>query len=104
MTTDRSLMITLTTSATEEDTHMARLPTNPDANADTHAATGVGPDRESAPGAPRWVMILGIVALIVVLLFVVIMLVGGGGGHGPGRHIPSSGHTPPSSVTAYGAQ
>ncbi len=42
-------------------------------------------------GMPRWVKILGIIALVVILLLVV-MLVGGGGhgpgGHGPGRHTP----------------
>lgn len=38
-------------------------------------------------GIPRWVKVLGLVALVLLLLLVVVMLVGGdGGGHGPGRH------------------
>ncbi len=68
---------------------MADLPTYPDANADTRDDTGVGPGRESTTGAPRWVMIVGIIALIVVLLVVVVMLTGGGiGSHTP----PAGGH------------
>ncbi len=47
------------------------------------------PDRESTTGIPRWVKILGIIALIMVLLVVIIMLTGGGpGGHTP----PAGGH------------
>ena len=39
------------------------------------------------PGAPRWVKVSGIIAIVVVLLVVVVLLLGGGpGGHGPGRH------------------
>ncbi len=38
---------------------------------------------------PRWVMIVGIIALVLVLLLVILMLAGGGGGHGPSRHTPS---------------
>jgi hypothetical protein len=52
------------------------------------------------PGAPRWVKVLGIIALVVVLLVVVTMFIGGGE-HGPGRHTPfggSGGQTPPSSA------
>jgi len=36
-------------------------------------------------GAPRWVKVFGIIALVVVLLVVVLLLTGGSG-HGPGRH------------------
>ena len=51
---------------------------------------------------PRWVKVLGAVAVVLVLV-VVIALATGGGGHGPGRHAPSGdtpsgesgGHTPP---------
>lgn len=63
--------------------------------------TGVGPDRGSTTGTPRWVKVFGIIGLVLVLLFV-IMLFLGGGGHGPGRHTPSGeagGATPASSVT-----
>lgn len=46
-------------------------------------------DTANDTGMPRWVKILGIIALVVILLLVVLMLVGGGGGgHGPGRHTP----------------
>ena len=46
--------------------------------------TGVGPDRESTAGTPRWVKVFGIIAIVVVLLFVVLLLAGGP--HSPGRH------------------
>jgi ABC-type transporter Mla subunit MlaD len=48
------------------------------------------PDRESTTGVPRWVKVIGIIALIVVLLVVVIMLTGGGL-VGPGGHTPPEG-------------
>jgi len=44
-------------------------------------------DSDDRDGMPRWVKILGLIALVVVLLLVVLMFVGGGG-HGPGRHTP----------------
>ena len=49
--------------------------------------TGAGPDRESPPGAPRWVKVFGIIALVLVLLFVVTHLAGGG----LGSHLPPGG-------------
>jgi hypothetical protein len=42
-------------------------------------------NRPPYPGAPRWVKVLGIIAIVVVLLFVIMLLAG----HGPGRHAPS---------------
>ena len=39
-------------------------------------------------GPPRWVKVLGAIALALVLLFVVLKLAGGPGEHGPGRHGP----------------
>jgi hypothetical protein len=48
-------------------------------------------------GTPRWVKVLGIIALVVALLVVVMLLIGGGGGHGPGRHA-AGGDTPTSSI------
>jgi hypothetical protein len=60
----------------KEDTHMADLP----------------PYK-----TPRWVKIVGIIALVLVLLIGIIMVTGIGGEHGPGRHIPG-GNTRPSSV------
>ncbi len=74
---------------------MAELPTYPDATGDT----GVGPDRRSPPGTPRWVKAFGIIVLVLVLLFGVAMIIGGGN-HGPSRHMPSGntrGGTPLSS-------
>ena len=57
------------------ETRMADLPPYADAGDD--------------PGTPRWVKILGIIALVVVLLVVVVILAGGGlGGHTP----PEGGH------------
>lgn len=54
---------------------------------DTGDATGVGPDRESPTGTPRWVKVSAIAVLVVVVLVAVMLLLGGGpGGHGPGRH------------------
>lgn len=59
-------------------------------------------DRPPYPGAPRWVKVFGIIAVVVVLLFIILMFTRGPGGHGPGRHLPSGdagGQTPPSGVT-----
>jgi hypothetical protein len=63
--------------------------------------SGMVDDRESAPGIPRWVKVVGIVLAVVALLVVVMLLVGGGG-HGPRRHGAggAGGQAPPSSVTA----
>ena len=55
---------------------------------------------------PRWVKIVGIIALALIVLLVVLMFAGGGR-HGPGRHMPSGGaggYTPPSLVTEDGVQ
>lgn len=64
--------------------------------------TGMGSDRGSTYRTPRWVKVLGIIALVVVLLVVVVLVTGLGGQHGPGRHLPSGdagGDTSPASVT-----
>jgi hypothetical protein len=51
---------------------------------DTGDDTGVGPDRGSATGTPRWVFVLGIIiAIVLVLLLVVLHLTGT---LGPGAH------------------
>jgi uncharacterized cupredoxin-like copper-binding protein len=42
---------------------------------------------------PRWVIVLGIIALVLVLLVGIVLLTGIGGEHGPGRHRPSGGAT-----------
>lgn len=46
-------------------------------------------DPSSDNGAPRWVKILGIIAVVLVLLFAVVQFTGIGGSHGPGRHASS---------------
>jgi hypothetical protein len=51
------------------------------------------PDPGSTTGAPRWVKVLGIIAVVLLLVLGIIMLVGGE--HGPGRHTPpAGGHAP----------
>jgi len=71
---------------------------------------GEGSDRGSITGTPRWVKLVGVIALVLVLL-IGVMLLTGRGSHGPGRHAPSGdagakapassltdpsgGHTPP---------
>jgi len=56
--------------------------------------TNVGPDRGSTtstpPGTPRWVKVLGIIAIVLILLFVILHLTG----NNPGCP-PPGGHTPP---------
>jgi hypothetical protein len=84
---------------------MTEPPPFPDSNGDTRDDTGSGPDHAATSGAPRWVKVFGIIAVVIVVLFV-IMLLTGGGGHGPGRHTGSGpgGHTAPSSASNHGAQ
>ena len=57
-----------------------------------------GPATEDTPMAdlppyrtPRWVKVVGIIALVLVLLIGIILVTGIGGGHGPGRHLSSGG-------------
>ncbi len=47
------------------------------------------------PGAPGWVKISGIVAIVLVLLVITALFTDVGGPHGPGRHLPSSSVTEP---------
>jgi hypothetical protein len=49
---------------------------------------------------PRWVKIIGIIALVLVLLLGILHLTSMRGNHGPGRHLPSgdAGSTPPVSI------
>jgi hypothetical protein len=47
-------------------------------------------DRGPTAGPPRWVRIVGIIALALVVLALIVLLTGGN--HGPGRHQSSSGH------------
>ena len=72
---------------------------------DTGDETGAGPDPGPTTGAPRWVKVFGLIAVVLILLVAVLLLVGGGS-HGPGRHASSGdadGRTPPSSVESSGA-
>jgi hypothetical protein len=59
---------------------MTGLPRYPRSSDDAGTETGRG----STTGAPRWVKVLGIIALVLVLLVVVLLI---GGNHGPGRHM-----------------
>jgi hypothetical protein len=43
-------------------------------------------DHEPTTGAPRWVKVVGIIALVMVVIFIIFLLTGGPGRHGPGRH------------------
>jgi hypothetical protein len=74
------------------------------AESETDVMADLSPSSQTGepPGAPRWVKVFAIIALIVVLLVVNVM-VAGGGNHGPSRHMPSgdAGHqVPPSSLVA----
>lgn len=68
---------------------MADPPIHPDAGTDAHDFVPTG--------APRWVKVSGIIAIVLVVLVLVVMLASGGR-HGPGRHLRSGdggGHRPP---------
>lgn len=47
------------------------------------------PHSRQHPGAPRWVKVFGVIALVLVVLLTIALLVGGE--HGPGRHTSSGG-------------
>jgi hypothetical protein len=51
------------------------------------------PDREGSTGAPRWVKVVGIIAVVLLLLLGIVMIIGGE--HGPGRHAPPAGEQSP---------
>lgn len=50
----------------------------------------VKPDHESPPRIPRWVKVIGIIAVILIQLILIAFITGLGGSHGPSRHIPAS--------------
>lgn len=60
---------------------MAGLPHEPD----NRGRAGAEIDNGST-GAPRWVKVFEIIALIVALLVAIMLLTGIGGEHGPSRH------------------
>lgn len=64
---------------------------NPPRYPDTGKGPGVGSDRESTGGMPRWVKVVGVIVAVLVLLFVAVQLVGGG--HQIPQHAPSLGVT-----------
>lgn len=74
--------------------------TDPPVDPESQVESITGPDRRSADGAPPWVRVLGIIAIVLVVLFVVLHLIGGGGG---GAHVPAR-HTQLSSRTSSLAQ
>jgi uncharacterized cupredoxin-like copper-binding protein len=76
---------------------MADLPHDLDTTPDDPA---VGGDRPSAPRTPRWVLVLGIIAIVLIVAFVVQAVLGGG--HGSQMHAPSSdaGGQAPSAVAS----
>ena len=55
--------------------------------------------RGAPPGMPRWVKVLGGIALLVVVLVAILLLTGGN--HGPGRHT-GSGVSPRAEVQEAG--
>jgi hypothetical protein len=57
---------------------VANLPPHPDTNEDTGDDTGMASNVGSPPSTPRWVKVLGLIALVLVLLFVILHLTGGG--------------------------
>ena len=49
------------------------------------------PESPAYPGTPRWVKVLGIVAIVAALTFVIVHLAGGGfRHHGPAKHDQSA--------------
>ncbi|WP_426998463.1 hypothetical protein [Pseudarthrobacter sp. N5] len=63
---------------------MADLPPDRDTKDSPHPDTGARRRRGPLAGAPRWVKVFGIIAVVLVLLFVISHLAGGGmGGHAP---------------------
>jgi plastocyanin len=83
----RAARLRLTTSRDRGGhTRMDDSPGYPDAG----DATGVGPDRGSTTRLPRWVKVLGILALVLGLLVVILRFTGVGGEHSPGRHAGAS--------------
>lgn len=63
------------------------------------AETGAAHDERARPGTPRWVKMLGVIAIVVVVLVVVVMFLVGGE-HGPSRHAPGAGGQRPTGVVA----
>jgi hypothetical protein len=56
---------------------MADSPSSPETDPDSDQEADLPPGSDTPPGTPRWVKVLGAVALAAILLVVVLMLVGG---------------------------
>jgi hypothetical protein len=85
------------------DADRGRHMNDPSRDPDTGDDLGVGIDRESTSGTPRWVKAFGLIAAVLLVLLLVIALLTGG--HGPGRHALSGhvgGDTPHSAIAKRG--
>jgi hypothetical protein len=65
---------------------------SPSSTHEESAARSASTQAKTYPGAPRWVKLGAIVAVVVVVLVLVIVIVSGGE-HGPVRHMPSAADT-----------
>ena len=52
------------------------------------------PNDDSAARMPRWVKIVGVIAILLVVVLVIALL----GGHGPGRHMGGHGASAPAAA------
>lgn len=68
-----------------------------DLSSDTGNDPRVRPDRESPPGMPTWVKVMGITFLVLIVVFIILHLAGGGMRMHGGRALPAS-------VTEYRVQ
>ena len=75
--------------------------TEPSQQDNNRADIEAGQNPESTVGAPRWVKVLGLVALVVIVLVIVILLAAGGK-HGPGRHTLSADGSHASALRGHG--
>lgn len=74
----------------------------PDNSHQVGQVSGGKPDA-SSPGRPRWVYVVGIVAIVLAVMVIIMVLVGGN--HGPSRHVPAglgSGYASTIGLTAQG--
>jgi hypothetical protein len=70
--------------AAAEDTEMDDSPAYPDSGGDNAEVTGPEPGRQPPPKTPRWVLVLGIIAIALILAVAVQLVFGVR--HGPGLH------------------
>ena len=57
--------------------------------ADVSREPDAGGEADEPAGAPRWVKVFGVIAVVLLVLLAIMLL--SGGNHGPGRHLGSSG-------------